>query len=256
MPGQYIELYASQTTNEAANQTTISATMRLFSNGWSFGDSDCFYTIYIGDQAFSGVGPRSLYSPNNWDVTHTRTFTHNDNGYRPAIATVAQFAGTGPYMPSSLSANGPTLPAVDYDRKPAAPSTVTPVLNADKSISVTSNVVSSPAGTATYLVGYSSDGGSTWSSDITIGGNARTYTFTPGSLTYGLTYKFRMKASNTDGTSGYTSTTVDTFLPAGGRRFDGSTFNPTTIAMRHNGTDFVTLTIAKRHNGTTWADLT
>ncbi len=256
MAGQYIGVSSDQSTNEGANQSTVTVSMTLYSNGWSFDGYTTYYGLRIGDQWNTGTWIRTLYSPNNVTVSWSRTYTHDANGNRGAIDTEAYFDGSGPYMPDYLSAGGGTQGAINYDRKPAAPSTVTPVLNADKSISVTSNAVSSPAGTATYYVAYSSNGGSTWSSDITISGNARTYTFAAGSLTYGLTYKFRMKASNSDGTSAYTTTTSDTFLPAGGKRFDGSTWNATGTAKRFDGTNWITLATAKRFNGTSWADLT
>lgn len=254
--GYSLGISTSESQNPGSNQSTVYVTGTLYTGGNSYAGYSTSYSVVIGGMTVaSGAGPTELWNPASWSFSGSYTYTHDANGYRGAVGTAVYFSGSGGYSPGNLGTGGTTYGAIDYDRKPAAPSTVTPVLNADKSISVTSNAVSSPAGTATYYVAYSSNGGSTWSSDITISGNARTYTFNAGSLTYGLTYKFRMKASNSDGTSAYTTTTVDTFLPAGGKRYDGSTWNPTGTAKRHNGTDWQTLSIAKRHNGTDWVDL-
>lgn len=263
MAGQYISVSSSQSTNEAGNQSTVYVSMTLYSNGWSFDGYTTYYGLRIGDQWSTGVGVRTLYNPNSWTVSWSRTYNHDANGFRGAVDTEAYFDGTGPYMPDYLSAGGGTQGAIDYDRKPAAPSTVSVTVNADKSVSVTSNAVTSLAGTATYYVGYrtSSDGGSnfgSWSSYTTIPSNARTYTYTAGSLTYGLTYQFRMYASNSDGSSAATTSNSPStvFLPAGGKRFDGSTWNPTGTAKRFDGTNWNTLTVAKRFDGTSWVDMT
>jgi hypothetical protein len=254
--GYSLGISTSESQDSANNQSTVYVTGTLYTGGNSYSGYSTSYSVVIGGMTVaSGGGPSALYNPNSWSFSGSYTFTHDANGERGAVGTAVYFSGSGGYSPGNLGTGGTTYGAINYDRKPAAPSTVTPVLNSDKSISVTSNAVSSPAGTATYYVAYSSNGGSTWSSDITIGGNARTYSFAPGSLTYGLTYKFRMKASNSDGTSAYTTTTTDTFLPAGGKRFDGSTWNATGTAKRFDGTSWITLATAKRFNGTSWVDL-
>lgn len=210
--------------------------------------------VWIGGQNYDIAGPTAMSQGSSWSWSAGRVYGHDANGYRGAVDVSVEFWVSGTSYHANSTGAG-TQGALDYDRKPAAPSTVTPVLNSDKSITVTSNAVSSPAGTATYYISYSNNGGSTWSSDITISGNARTYTFAAGTLTYGLNYKFRMKASNSDGTSAYTTTTSDTFLPAGGKRFDGSTWNATGTAKRFDGTSWITLATAKRFNGTSWVDL-
>lgn len=255
MAAQTIGVSSSQSTNEGANQSTVNVTMTLYSNGWSFDGYTTYYGIRIGDAWYTGEATRTLYSPNNWSVSASRTYTHDANGYRGDVTVEAYFDGTGPYMPDYLSAGGPTQGAINYDRKPAAPTSVTSTLNSDKSITVTSNAVSSPAGTATYYVSYSSNGGSTWSSYTTIPSNARTYTYTLGSLPMGLNYRFRMYASNSDGSSAAFTQTSDVFLPAGGKRYDGSSWGATLTAKRYDGSAWQTLTTAKRYDGSSWINL-
>lgn len=218
----------------------------------------------VDGQGFSWGGPSAASLNNSSVVINTSDFwIYGDaNGYHGDVGASSWFNGGGGYAPGYITASASTS-GFNYDRKPDAPSTVSITLNADKSIFVQSNVVSSPAGTATYYIAArsSANGGSTWgawSGWTTIGGNARSYTYAAGTLTYGLTWQFKMYASNSDGSSAETvsNSPASVFLPAGGRRFDGSNFNPTSIAKRHNGTDFVTLTIAKRHNGTSFVDMT
>lgn len=265
-----ISVGASQSTNEAGNQSTVYATLYLSWSSWeSFANYDVEGYVNIGGSVAGAAAPRQVNYPNAVQsgtiaiVSHSVTYTHDANGYRGAVGTSGSFDGDGGYSPGDLSVGGPSFGAIDYDRKPAAPTTVSVAINADKSVTVTSNAVSSPAGTATYYVGYrtSTDGGSTWgswSSYTTIPSNARTYTYSAGSLTYGLTYQFRMYASNSDGSSAATTSNSPStvFLPAGGKRFDGSTWNPTGTAKRFDGTNWNTLTVAKRFNGTSWVDMT
>lgn len=270
--GYWLTVGSYQTQDPANNQSTVYATLYLNSDNWS---SYAGYNSAGGYFAIGGAvtwfsGPTSFnYSPNNQYHTQaicsiSRTFTHDANGYREAIISDGYFNGGGGYAPGPIYGNDSYASgALDYDRKPAAPTTVSITLNADKSIQVQSNAVSSPAGTATYYISSrsSSDGGSTWgswSSYTTIPSNARTYTYSAGSLTYGLTYQFRMYASNSDGSSAATTSNSPStvFLPAGGKRFDGSTWNPTGTAKRFDGTNWNTLTVAKRFNGTSWVDMT
>jgi hypothetical protein len=82
--------------------------------------------------------------------------------------------------------------------------------------------------------------------------SGQTYTYT--GLTAGLTYRFRTYAVNATGNSTFT-TAADLFVPAGGRRYDGTAWNSTATAKRFDGTNWVDLTIAKRFDGTSWVDL-
>lgn len=179
---------------------------------------------------------------------------HNANGE----ATLNVSGGVTP-VGGTRSQGSASYALTNYDRKPAAPTTVTASVGAGKAITVTSNEVSSPAGTPTYYVGsaQSDDGGATfgaWSSYITIPSNARSYTYTLGSLPVGKAYKFRMYASNTDGNSAATESNI-VFLPAGGRRWDGSQWATTSIARRWDGSQWQDIVIAKRWDGSSWQDL-
>jgi hypothetical protein len=216
--------------------------------------------INIGGQGYGGGATTSLGTSSSWSFGASRTFTHDANGYRGAVGTSCSYSIPSPVNYNN-SVGGTTYGAIDYDRKPAAPSTVTPSLNADKSITVESNAVSSPAGTPTYYVGWSSsaDLGATWgdwSAYTTIPSNGRSYTYVLGTLQAGLTYRFRMYASNTDGSSAATISTLTVFLPAGAKRFDGTEWKQGTIANIFTATGWKPITTAKRFDGTNWVNLT
>ena len=181
---------------------------------------------------------------------------HNSNGE----ATLSVSGGIT-LSGGARSSGSASWALTNYDRKPAAPSTITLTLNADKSITVSSNVVSSPAGTATYYIGYSSssDGGSTlgaWSSYTTIPSNSNSYTYAANTLTAGLTYRFRMYASNTDGSSAATTSATNLFLPAGGKIYNGTAWVNATNAKILTGSGWQTIVTAKIFNGTSWVNLT
>jgi hypothetical protein len=129
-------------------------------------------------------------------------------------------------------------------------------LNANKTVTVVSNSVSSPAGAATYRIERSSslDNGVTWTAygnETTSSTNTQTLT-----LSFGVLYRFRIRVSNSDGFSAYYTPTQTLFVPAGGKRWNGSSWVNTTTASRWNGSSWVTVTTAKRFNGTSWVNLT
>lgn len=251
MAGQYISVSSWQTTNEAANQSTVYVGMTLYSNGWSFDGYTTGYGLRIGDQWSTGTGVRTLYSPNTWYVEWSRTYTHDANGYRGAVDTEAYFDGTGPYMPDYLSAGGGTQGAVDYVRKPGTPPSLTATVNSNKTITVNVGSVSSPAGTPTYYVDYSQNGAAYTGQQSSTGTS-----FTFSGLTPGQNYGFRAFATNSDGTGGLVYTASTVFLPSGGKRWDGSSWVPVQMFKRWDGSNWVDISMAKRWNGSAWVDLT
>lgn len=258
MAGQYISVTSSQSTNEAGNQSTVSVNMTLYSNGWSFDGWTTGYGLRIGDQWWTGTWIRTLYNPNSASIGVSRTYTHDANGYRGDVSTEAYFDGTGPYMPDYLSAGGGSYGAIDYVRLPGAPSSVTAVA-VGSVITVTSGEASTPGPTITaYKVSYASstNGGSTWSS-WSSESNMTSRVYTYSSLTPGLTYKFRVRATNGDGDGPFTESNT-LFLTAGGKRYTGTNWALTVAAAkRFNGSAWVSLATAKRYDDVTktWVTL-
>lgn len=175
---------------------------------------------------------------------------HDANG-NGGISVFSDFdtAASPSYLPDYVSVSVYEGAPVNYDRKPTTPSSVTAVVNVDKTITVTVNGVSSPAGTPTYYVAYSQNGGGYTG---TQSGTSNVYTFS--GLTPGSSYVFSAYATNSDGTGG-TAYSTSTFLPSGGKRYDGTNFVSTQTAKRYDGTSFVTISTAKRFDGTTWQNL-
>lgn len=214
----------------------------------------------LGGNGFSYTGPSAASLNNSSQVVCTfDAWIYGDaNGYNGGVGASAWFQGGGGYSPGYLTASA-SSGGFDWDRKPAAPSSVTTVVNSDKSITVTSNAVSSPAGTATYYISWSSstDNSSwgSWSVYTTIPGNGRAYTYGAGTLTPGQYYRFKMYASNSDGSSAEFAQSSGEFLPAGAKRFDGSSWATGSITKRFDGSAWVSCTTAKRFNGTDWINL-
>lgn len=160
----------------------------------------------IGTQSYSGAGARLVVSGfDTW-------VGHDANGYLGGIgfSTSASTGGWG-----SASAGSSLGGFSDYDRKPSTPASCTATLNADKTITVNAGNVTSLAGTPTFYVQYaaSTDGGATygaWTAQNTMSSQAFTYS----GLTPGVYYKFRVWATNSDGTGASIESTA-LLLPSG-----------------------------------------
>lgn len=134
---------------------------------------------------------------------------------------------------------------------PSAPASVTASRTArDVTVTVGASATNGGSVVTGSYVQYSTNSGATWSTAVATTGNA--YTFT--GLTAGLTYRFRAYATNVTGSSAF-ATSSDLFVPAGGKKWDGSVWTSTTIAKRWDGTAWADLSTAKRWNGSSWVDL-
>lgn len=258
--GWSISVGSEQSTNEGANQSTVTAHVYLSWSGgawfWNInhtgriniGGADYYYSVNTVNY------PGQTNSGTVRVASQSHTFTHDANGYRGSCTTWADISGD---ITGYMSAGGPTQPAIDYDRKPATPTSLSASLNSNKTVTLTSNAVSSPAGTATYRFeyAYSTDNGASWSgwsTESTTESNTITL-----NLTYGRLYQFRVRVSNSDGYSNYYQPGSTLFVPAGGKIWNGSTFiNATTSKIHKGGGVWNTVTLAKRHTGSNvWVDL-
>lgn len=196
-----ISMSTSESYNPGANQSTVYATLYLNWSSWdSYANYDVEGYLNIGGNVAGAAAPRAVNYPNGSQsgsvgiLSHSVTFNHDANGYRGAVGTSGSFDGDGGYSPGDLSVGGTTYGAVDYDRKPGACSSVS-ASRSGTSYTVYAGSASSPAGTPTYYVQYSENGGS-YGNQRTMSGQAYTYT----GLTNGVTYRFRVWAANSDGT--------------------------------------------------------
>jgi len=155
------------------------------------------------------------------------------------------------YMPPPIATSTGTITGTNYVRLPAAPATCTAAI-VGSDIQVTSGTATSPVTVSGYYVQSASDADAyaTWSTEQLMTSQSYTYT----TLTRGRNYKFRTYAKSTEGTGPSTMSTA-LFYPAGGKRYDGTSYVATATAKRYDGSAFVQLTTAKRYDGTTWVNL-
>jgi hypothetical protein len=149
--------------------------------------------------------------------------------------------GIGPWSTIGTSAGIPT-----------APSGIS-ATRSTNDVTVTVSPSSSNGGSA--ITGYgvqSSSDGITWSSPQTVGSSGGSTVFMD--LAPALTYTFRAYATNAVGNSAF-ATSSGVFIPAGGKRWNGSAWNATTIGRRWTGTEWTNITVARRWNGTDWTEL-
>lgn len=245
-----------QTTNEAANQSTVYAKIIVSSDRYSAYDGYATsYNINIGGNNYGAAGPSRIWYSESWETTASRTYTHTSAGARGAVDSSVSFTGSG-WAPSG-SAGPQQVGGLDYYRPPSAPASMT-VSNIGSTITGSWPDASTPFGPLTYYWASrsSSNGGSTWSAwsgDNNVGtGKTFTQTFTAG-----LTYQFRVRAANSDGTSGWRESST-LFLTAGGKRYTGTNWALTTAAAkRYTGTAWANITTSKKYDATskTWVNL-
>lgn len=237
-----------------ANTSNITFTIYLSStNGQSYSNYPNMSVDYNIGGATGSVGVASAASCAGGATpaiaSGTVTLGHNSNGYLGNVGGSFHLNGSGGYAPPSLDTSG-SCGTTDFDYKPTAPTSVTPTVNVDKTISVAIAGVVSKAGTPTYYSAYSMNGGAYTGLQSSA---SSTIVFT--GLTPGQNYNFSGYASNSDGTGNATYSSPSVFLPSGGKRYNGTAFVSTTTAKRYDGTTWQTITTAKRYDGTSWVNL-
>lgn len=253
-----------QSTNAAGNQSTVYARITLVATNIGYSGYSTAFQVYVGGNLVANAGgPSALNTDGSGTETWTSgwygyTYGHDTNGYRGDVGTSVAFQGSGGFSPPSMSTGGPTQGAINYDRKPAAVTGTTAVVNADKSITVSFAGGASPGGTptltSTYRVSYSQNGGA-FTGEFT--GASSPITIPTGTLTPGNNYVFRAWATNesNDGASA-SSDSASVFLSSGGRIYNGTAWVPTVTARIYNGTAWVPIVTARVYNGTSWVNLT
>lgn len=241
--GYSVGVTAKQSTDEANNRSYVRATLTLYwssGSNWSYGSSNTWGSVTVGGETFSFTGPKSGGGAGSGSSTlYTspwKQFDHNANGERGAVGTSGYFSGDylGSFSPYELYATGPTYPAINWNRAPGTPTFGT-VTRSGTSYTVNVNSTTSPAGTATYTVLRSVNGGSY--------GDAKTgQSVTFSSLPIGSTVTFQTYATNSDGQGGTRTSGAYTVpnVPSA----------PSTIGVvASNGLDLVVTVGASSSNG-------
>lgn len=232
--------------NIAGNYSTLNVHIyAVADSGWSGNASGIGWSCYGGSGAFSFSGGSAEIANYNVNVGH------DGNGYcNYSFTANVNATGTSTYGgPISWTQAG-SLPRIPKPPGVPAISAAAPVgRNVAVTVSVPGGYDEGGSSVQTLEVVASLDGGA-YGSLTTGGWGARTYSnLAPGS------WKFAARAKNAYGYSGYAYSAA-VVVRAGGKRWTGSAFTPTTIAKRATSpTTWTDLTIARRYDGSKWVDL-
>jgi hypothetical protein len=242
-------------TDANANTSTLSWNLKVdpTSNytSWSNIAGDNTYSVVIN--GVNGTGTytfdfRTNTSSSQTIASGTRTVTHEVDGSKSVsvdCSSVSVVLGTS--TPTAA-----TLVLTDFVKLPEAPAQPTAVLATDRSkITVTSPTATSAVLPDTYEVQFSTNGGTTFSSPLTM--TSRVYELT--TLTVGATYIFQTRATSTEGSGPWSVSSGGIYVKPAGRRYNGTAWVAATTARRYNGTAWVDITVFRRYNGTSWVDI-
>ena len=216
---------ASPTLTRSSNGSSITAVGAVASSPVSVSNYDLRWS-YDGSAwtTVTGIGT---------DRTATLTVVSTSTVFVQTRAISSE--GTGAWSSSASVVGVPTNPASIATSRTG------------RNVTVTAGS-STGTGITGYKVQYND--GSGWSTAVSMVSQSHTYSNLDGAKTY----TFRVFATNAIGDSAYT-TSGSLFVPAGGKRYNGSAFVDTTTAKRWTGSAWVEVTTAKRWNGSSWTDL-
>jgi hypothetical protein len=249
-----LRFVTTENTQEASNTSTVTYTLTIIKNsGFAFNlDRTSTWVVIIDGQTFSNTFAYDLRTAGSVQIASgtSSAIAHNADGSK-SINVRGYFTGPGPL--TSGDTGNQTMPLTDFSRPPLAPASCT-VTTSTRTAVVTSGLADAtgrPAVTS-YQVERTLPDSSTFTGTVNTMDGSRQFTYT--NLDGGKTYKFRTRGVNSDGAGAWTES-ASTFVPAGGRRWDGTQWVSTAIARRWNGSAWVDLTIARRWNGSAWVDL-
>lgn len=190
-----ISASSSQSTNAAANQSTVngSGSMTLTVGSWS--GLQQYGRVYIGDTYYDSAGYTSMSQGGSWSWSASRTYNHDANsGYRGDVGvSVSHWVSGTTYHQGSATAA--TQGAIDYDRSANSPYYNNITRTSPTNIYVTYARTGSVNGPTTYVLERATDAG--MSQNYT--------TFGEGNQTVDSTtnYYYRMYAYGTEGGNKY-----------------------------------------------------
>ena len=150
----WLTISTAQSTNEAGNTSTVSATLYLNSNyGSSWWGTNIGGNINIGGSVSGFSRSSGGSSSGNWSAaihSHSYTWNHGPSGYRGAVGISGAF-GPGSNVPS-LSVSGGEYGAIDWNRSANTPSFSEITRTSTTNFRVNYNLTGSVNGPTTYVV--------------------------------------------------------------------------------------------------------
>lgn len=262
---------------DGSKTLTMSADGSVGGTSWTTGYGDT--SVGLTDFSFppgTPAAPSLSRSGDGTSVTVTSAIpssavTISDYNYRYSYDgsnfTAAQAMGTGRVASFSLPSTqfvyvqtrayssegwGSWSASATIAALPSAPASIS-VSRSIRNVTVTAGA--SPSNNGSNITGYfvqSSVDGSTWTTAQPMTSQSYTY----ANMNPGVSYFFRVYCVNGMGSSATTATSSSLFVPASGRRFDGTDFIIAETAKRWNGSAWVDISTAKRFTGTEWVNLT
>lgn len=223
-------------------------------SGWEF------YALRTGDGTQQAQPGQLIYNWAAGSTTYIRLVKAATGGQLTFYKTTGTGGSVYEYLRSNDSllytwSNASLAGSYTWSTVATAPGSISAVRTGrNMAITATASADGGGAVITSYEVQYrTSTDNSTWGAwgnTQTLSGFAYTYT----GLTPALYYQFRVYANNDVGSSAGT-VSASQFLPAGGKRWTGSSWDSTTIARRWDGANWVDISTAKRWDGSSWVDL-
>lgn len=268
--GYILYVNATASSVPASNYSTVSYSMQLRADTSPSGfdgyspDTSLTYITINGVKYYCTAGQRTVnrgstvtFFSGSVNIAHNTTTGVGSWSFSGRLEMQNPYPGTS-FMPPVMTTGTGTVAGTDFNG-PSAPAAPTCSV-AGQAVTVVSGAATANTLAITkYEYRWSTDD-ATWTTVSPL--NTTTATSTTSSPTFtatpGLTYYFQTRAISTVtyawGT-GEWSTSTSLFVPAGGKRYNGTAFVATATAKRYNGTSFVSLGTAKKWNGTAWVSL-
>jgi hypothetical protein len=189
-------------TDAANNRSLVRGDLYIDISGGAASASNVNVSITVnGVSTSAALGSVSYSSPSSNKViaNHDVWVSHNANGELGSVSFSASATSSGW---GSASNSGSLTGFTNFDRSPSDPTFASLTRTVD-AVAVSVNAVSSPAGTATYVITRSENGGAYGD---TRSSTSRSATFS--GLLKGSTQQFRVVASNSDGSSATTTSST------------------------------------------------
>lgn len=191
-------------TPATVNAVATPSTANSITVSWSAADTNAALTSYTVQRKVNGGGYNTTYASVSGSVTsYVDSGLTQTSTYTYKIVAIADYtaAGTGIITSATSTATATVTPYYVSAVTPVA--ATTPAVANSITVTWSAPTTSTPALTG-YSLQRSSDGGSSWSSNLTLSTPTAT-SYVDSNASSGLTYTYRLAAINSQVTSAYTS---------------------------------------------------